>query len=786
MIQKFNQTSNINYQTFEFPKCWLIIIMFVFIGIFSNAQYDANRYPIIPKPFQLLPLNGQFAINEKTVILTDNRFYHNEIDYFRKQVKVFYGIDLKYGNKNVSENFIYISEDSTDIPNEGYYLFVVKNEINIYGGHAGIFYALQTVFQLIHQSTGALATVSPYNIPSCSIIDQPRFSWRGMHLDVARHFFPKEDVKNYLRYMAMYKLNTFHWHLTDDQGWRIEIKKYPKLTSIGAWRNGTLIGHEGETVPRYDSIRYGGFYTQDEIREIVKFSDSLHITIVPEIEMPGHALAMLAAYPELGCTSGPFSVSKTWGVFDDVLCPREETFTFLDNVLKEVCALFPGKYIHVGGDECPKARWKESPFCQSLMKKNNLIQTVSSGENELQSWFTQRIVKMLQQKGKQAIGWDEILEGGLAEGAAVMSWRGEEGGIAAAKAKHFVVMSPGAYCYFDHYQSQNANEPLAIGGYLPLEKVYAYDPTPSSLNASEKKYILGVQANVWTEYIPDFKQVQYMIFPRMAAEAEVAWTETANKNFDFFVARLIPHFRMYDRMKINYSKSLFEVRAKIEMADNGNGILVSLSTLFPNGVIRFTRGGKEISSNSEIYKDPILVSGEETIIAGVYVGNERKSDFFNQHFEKNLALGKKVVLRKNPSPSYNTNGSLTLVDGIEGRTPWMGSEWLGFWGDTLDATIDLGNDTLLKSIIFRFLMDHSSWIYGPQSVFVYCSSDGKTFKEVPEFEIEGNSYGTYWYLTSAIRCRYVRVVATSLQKIPSGNPGEGNPAWLFVSEIRVN
>ncbi len=783
MIKKFNQTSTIKNQTSAFLKC-LMLMMFLFTGVLLNAQYDANRYPIIPKPYQLLPFSGEFLIDSKTVILTDNRFYHKEIDFFRKQVKDVYGIDLKYGNKKVSGNFIYISEDSMDIPNEGYDLFVIKNEINIYGGHAGIFYALESLFQLIHPSTGSQFPIAPLNVPSCSIVDQPRFTWRGMHLDVARHFFLKEDVKNYLRYMAMYKLNTFHWHLTDDQGWRIEIKKYPKLTSIGAWRNGTLIGHEGETVPRFDTIKYGGFYTQDEIREIVKFADSLHITIVPEIEMPGHALAILAAYPELACTSGPFSVSQTWGGFDDVLCPSEKTFSFLEDVLKEVCALFPGKYIHIGGDECPKSRWKESVFCQDLMKKNNL-----KDENELQSWFTQRIVKMLQQRGKQAIGWDEILEGGLAEGAAIMSWRGEEGGIAAAKTKHNVVMSPGGFCYLDHYQSQNASEPLAIGGYLPLEKVYEYDPVPSSLNADEKKYILGVQANLWTEYIPSFTQVQYMIFPRMAAEAEVAWDETANKNFDFFVARLIPHFQLYDRMKINYSKSLFEVKPKIERGKDGNGILISLSTMTSNGKIHFTRGGKEITSESEIYSGPISIHGDETIIAAVYEGPQIKSSPYIQHFQKNLALGKSIALRKNPSTSYNTNGSLTLVDGIVGRkSPWLGSQWLGFSGDTLDATIDLGKDTLISNVNLSILNDPNSWIYAPYLLKVFVSNDGIQFNETKVSEHVPQKESLTELSTSFQRehARYVKVVCYPRPIIPIGHPGEGNPAWLFVSEIEVN
>ena len=747
----------------------------------SFAQYDANRFPIIPKPAQLIPTDGAFAINSQTIIFTENKSYGKEINVFRNQLQAIYGIAIQYGIAKTEKNFIYISQDSTGLPNEGYKLQIKYEGITIYGGQAGVLYALQSVFQLIRPSTGSMYAISPFSIPACTITDQPQFSWRGIHLDVSRHFFTKENIKDYLKYMALYKLNTFHWHLTDDQGWRIEIKKYPKLTSVGAWRNGTIIGHQGQAKPQFDTLHYGGFYTQLDILEIIKFADSLHITIVPEIEMPGHALAMLAAYPELGCTQKDYKVANTWGVFEDVLCPSEKTLSFLDDVLQEVCALFPGKYIHIGGDECPKESWEKSTYCQNLMKLNNL-----KDENELQSWFTKKIVTMLQKKGKQAIGWDEILEGGLADGAAVMSWRGEEGGIAAAKAKHNVVMSPGTYCYFDHYQSQNENEPLAIGGYLPLENVYAYNPIPSILKVEERKYILGLQANVWTEYIPDFKQVQYMLFPRIAAEAEVGWAENTTKDFDFFLKRLMPHFYLYDRMKINYSKSIFEVKATTARAENG--INVTLSTLSPKGKILFTLEGKEINYNSTAYTDPILVTGNEIIKAAVFEGTIQKSNFYIQHFQSNLAFGKPVTLRKNPATAYNYGGSLTLVDGKTGRIPWLGSEWLGFSNDTLDATIDLGKEMEIHSIAISFLNDPNSWIYTPTSSLLL-SSDGINFssERCQKFTLSmsKNSIEQKKYECES-KARYIKIIGTSYQSIPTGFPGKGNPAWLFISEIEVN
>jgi len=369
-----------------------------------------------------------------------------------------------------------------------------------------------------------------------------------MHLDVCRHFFSVDEVKQYIDLLALYKFNSFHWHLTDDQGWRIEIKQYPKLTEVGGWRNGTMVGRYSDQ--QYDSIRYGGYYTQEEIREVVDYAAKRHINIVPEIEMPGHATAALAAYPEFSCTGGPFEVAQGWGVFPDIFCPTEETFTFLENILDEVMALFPSSVIHIGGDEAPKDRWKECAHCQALMQREGL-----ASEEELQSYFVQRIEKYVNSKGRTIIGWDEILEGGLAPNAMVMSWRGTEGGIAAAKDKHQVVMSPNNDCYFDHYQGDPANEPLAIGGMTTLEDVYNYEPVPPGLSKEESAFIIGAQANVWTEYILNFEHVEYMAVPRMIALSEVLWSTNRKSNFDDFKLRLARNLQLLDRQHVNYSRT---------------------------------------------------------------------------------------------------------------------------------------------------------------------------------------------------------------------------------------
>ena len=387
-------------------------------------------------------------------------------------------------------------------------------------------------------------------LPLVSVDDRPRFKYRGLHLDVSRHFFDVTYVKKYIDFIALHKMNYFHWHLTDDQGWRIEIKKYPRLTAVGGYRDGTIIDRfpgKGN-----DSIRYGGFYTQEEIKEVVAYAASRYITVIPEIEMPGHALAALTSYPYLGCTGGPYKVQQTWGIFKEVFCAgNDSVFTFIENVLDEVMPLFPAAYVHIGGDECPKTSWKICPKCQKRIADNHL-----KDEHELQSYFIQRIEKYINSKGKKIIGWDEILEGGLAPNAIVMSWRGEKGGIEAARQQHDVIMTPGTHLYLDHSQNKKGNEDsVSIGGYLPIEKVYSYEPQSSELNELQKQHVLGAQGNVWTEYMGSASKVEYMIFPRLAALSELLWSPAASRNWNDFKTRLPSQIKRYELWKVNYSKA---------------------------------------------------------------------------------------------------------------------------------------------------------------------------------------------------------------------------------------
>jgi hexosaminidase len=533
----------------------LCICTAVFTGA-ANAQDADPNLGIIPAPVSIKKASGQFVLSQETVLLADsltNKAVVFLTDYL--QNKTMLRVKLKANTGTATPNSIVLTDKGTDgLPAEGYRLTITPQQVIIAGKGAGLFYGIQTLIQLMPADRGAVA-----KIPSVQIEDYPRFGYRGMMLDVARHFFSIEMVKKYIDLMAAYKLNSFHWHLTDDQGWRIEIKKYPKLTQVSSQRAETVIGNYHDRTPQqFDNTPYGGYYTQDQIREVVKYAADRYVTIVPEIEMPGHSEAVLAAYPELSCDpSLPYKVAETWGVFHNIYCPSDKTFAFLQDVLTEVMDLFPGKYIHVGGDEVPKDAWKKSEFCQQLIKKLKLNKgdTKESPEDKLQSYFIQRVEKFVNSKGRSIIGWDEILEGGLSPNATVMSWRGEDGGIKAAQQSHNVIMTPGSGgLYIDQLQGKLNDEPLSIGGYDPLSKIYSYNPTPAALTPDQQKFILGVQANLWTEYIPTENKVDYMVLPRLFALAEVAWTPLANKNYtDFANTRIPAHLALLDSKKnFNY------------------------------------------------------------------------------------------------------------------------------------------------------------------------------------------------------------------------------------------
>lgn len=521
-----------------------LILLFLLLQNTLQAQIGSGQLPLVPWPKEVVLREGRFELSKNTVIAFNEQALEQEATYLGLNLLSHYGIPVAKEKKGAKTEIELKLNKAFKGIEGAYSLQITKQKIVIESNtNAGIFYGMQSMIQLI-----PVGGSGQFYLPLLSIKDAPRYAWRGMHLDCSRHFFNTAFIKKYIEMLASYKMNVFHWHLTDDQGWRLEIKQYPKLTEIGAWRKGSMVGHYRDQ--KFDSMRYGGFYTQEEIKEVVAFAARHHVTVVPEIEMPGHAVAALAAYPEYSCSKATVEVSMRWGVETNVFCANEETFEFLGNILREVMALFPSKYIHIGGDEVLKDEWNKSEVCKEIMVRENL-----KDAHELQSYFIKRIEKIVNENDRMIIGWDEILEGGLAPNAAVMSWRGIEGGKAAARQKHHVVMSPGSHCYFDHYQGKPSEEPLAIGGFTPLDKVYSYEPTPDSLSVEDASYILGAQANVWTEYINTSEQVEYMAMPRLTALAEVLWSKKESKNYEGFYKRMQLQIPWLESRKINFCRT---------------------------------------------------------------------------------------------------------------------------------------------------------------------------------------------------------------------------------------
>ncbi|MBL0183582.1 MAG: beta-N-acetylhexosaminidase [Chitinophagaceae bacterium] len=694
----------------------ILLIALLFNCLIVVGQNELN---IVPMPAEVKMAKGSFPINSNTVIVLEGSGLERSASLLNDYLQQVAGYRLETTKKNSAANSIRLNYERMDNDIAGAYNLSVNNSgVYIAGDNeTGVFYGIQTLLQLAEISTyKPLKRSNTLTVPQLTISDHPRFQYRGMHLDVGRHFFPVSFIKKYIDYLAAYKYNVFHWHLTEDQGWRIEIKKYPELTKVGAWRNGTIIGrYPGKGS---DNKPYGGFYTQEEIKEVVQYARERYIDVIPEIEMPGHSSAAIAAYPWLSCfpakpTEIPANmisqksidqqkngriklVQETWGVFDDVFCAgKDSTFKFLEDVIDEVTKLFPSKYFHIGGDESPKTHWKKCPACQLRIKNEKL-----KDEHELQSYFVQRIEKYLNSKGKILIGWDEILEGGLAPNAVVMSWRGEAGGIEAAKQKHQVVMTPGNPVYFDHTQSKNEDS-VTIGGYNPIENVYAYEPIPKELSTEEGKYVLGAQANMWAEYQEYPSKVEYMMFPRMTALSEVLWSPKEKRDWKDFERRLPSVFERLDKEKINYSRAYYDLKATVIPTENYDGIRWKIESKLKNARILvflpgifWPRGNISKEDSLELtnvkqttlfpYKEPFLISTQGYYKTRLDDSTNMK-DFplseIEQKFSLNKATGKKITLTTPPSKTYPGDGAFTLVNGVQNEKGLArSSEFLGFWG----------------------------------------------------------------------------------------------------------
>ncbi|PLK43130.1 family 20 glycosylhydrolase [Emticicia sp. TH156] len=774
---------------------WLLMLSFSAI-----AQ---NKYAIIPKPLELTPVNGTFVIDAQTRIIIPKGGSEQRLlaEMLAERLTEAGGVNLKIEEADVPDNLIPTHKAIVFAPfkeqvynkmlgNEDYILKTDAKGIILAGASSqGEFYALQSLLQLLPPQifSSTLTKDVKWTVPGCTVFDRPRYKHRGSMLDVSRHFFPASFVKRYIDLLALHKMNRFHWHLTDDQGWRIEIKKYPKLTEIGSKRKESMKGHY--TDGKFDGTPHGGFYTQEEIKDVVAYAKKKFITIIPEIEMPGHALAALASYPELGCTAKslkgtPYEVTGIWGVHDDVFCPSEKTFSFLEDVLTEVIALFPGEYVHIGGDECPKTAWKQSQFCQDLMKKEGL-----KDEHELQSYFIKHFDKFLTAKGKKIIGWDEILEGGISPNATIMSWRGVEGGTAAAQQNHDAIMTPTGFCYLDYYQSDPTTEPLAIGGYLPLDKVYSYEPTPKSLTPEQAKHILGVQANVWTEYMQTPEYVEYMVYPRACAIAEIGWTSARLKDYEDFTARLKTHFERLKYLGVNYARSYYDISASSAMNEKKQ-VVVKLKSADKEAIIRYTLDNSEPTAQSLQYQPSgVVITQDGSISAAAFSQKgERLGKVLTKYFYINKATGRKYTLVNQPK-NYTGGETYGLTNGVKGEAA-NSATWIGFEGKDLDLTIDLGQPTTLNKISFAFLRASASWIMLPKEAEVSVSNDGKTFTSLQKITMgntdeQSRAVQQIGVAANGKKARYVRVFARNYGKLPENHPGHGNPAWLFVDEIAI-
>lgn len=772
-------------------------LMGVLCILFSTCFYACSEkrtlnsdYEIIPKPLDVnckgdasfLLKDGVYVIYpENNQKMQDNAEFL--VDYVEKQT----GVKLTSHAGMPVDGAICLTLDLNDDNAEAYKLIVNDKRVCISGAsEAGVFYGIQTLRKSL-----PVAQDINVNLSAVEIYDKPRFAYRGAMLDVARHFYTVDEVKTFIDMLALHNINRFHWHLTDDQGWRIEIKKYPKLMSVASERKETVVGRWYSGI--YDGKPYGGYYTQDELRDVIDYAAKRHITIIPEVDLPGHMQAALTAYPELGCTGGPYEVRTIWGVSQDVLCVGNDfTLQFVKDVLSEVADIFPSEYIHIGGDECPKVRWEKCPKCQERIKSLGLKSDAKhTKEQRLQSYMIQEAAKYLKEKGKRIIGWTEILEGGLVPDATLMSWIGESGGIEAAHQHHDVIMTPNTYLYFDYYQSKKVeDEPLAIGGYLPIEKTYNYEPMPKELTKEEQQYIKGVQANLWTEYIPVFSQVQYMVLPRLGAAAEVQWTDPSKKDYKDFLRR-VPHLvAVYDCYGWNYATRVYDVNVDMK-ADTVNHVLnVQLSTM-ADDPIYYTLDGQDPTEKSLKYTKPFTID-QSVVLKTMAVHPDRTSKISVDTIRFNKATLKPVVLLQPNESRFSPDGPVVLVDGRNGNHSFDTGAWLTVAGNDLEAVINMQAETILSSASVHVYVRKDAWLFDARGFSVSVSSDNKNYKEVASQEYkqmqESDSDGIIEHELSFDPCKatYVKIKVISEKSMPDWHWDAGKAPFLLVDEIILN
>lgn len=774
-----------------------VLIISMIIVITGVSQGITSGINIIPKPQSLELRDGTFTIdgNTKIIVTSDNDMvkkiavdFGNKLDRAKhSNIQILVGDCSEISGSKICFN---ISKDQ-QYGAEGYSLDISQQGIDISASQpAGLFYAIQTIYQLLPYQIFAPDAIGSVDLtmPCLYIYDKPRFSWRGNMLDASRHFISVDYIKQNLDYLASLKMNKFHWHLTDDQGWRIEIDEYPKLTDIGAWRvnRNNEMWHDRQEQQPDENPTYGGYYTKDEIREIIQYAKDRFIEIIPEIDMPGHSRAAIAAYPEISCDGIQRHVATGGIMSENTYCPgKEVTFEFTEKMLGEVMELFPSKYMHIGGDECNKSAWKVCDDCQKRISDNNL-----KDEDELQSYFIKRVEKIVNAQGKLLIGWDEILEGGLAPNAVVMSWRGTHGGIVAAKAGHDVVMSPGSHCYLDLRQGSPDIEPDYGYGRLLLSTAYSFNPIPEGFTDEEAKHILGVQGNLWGESMQRPFDHNYMLFPRLFAISEVGWTDYSLKDYDNFIDRVEYAFNRLDEMGVNYAPSMYNVTIDHYVNDASSDLYFSLSTDINNAEIHYTLDGSNPGLNSEVYTNPIPVLTTSTITAQSYRNSIPVGRISEKEIVFHKASGRKVRYTTDPNPKYNTS-ELCLTDCLRGTTEHLKETWAGFQGSDMKLEIDLGEQQEISTITVSLLHSTGSWIFLPVNVIFEVSSDGNSWVEVANIDFSEQAYKPGKFLKEAMasfdkrKVSNIRITAVSMKKNPEWHSAAGGSNWIFCDEVIV-
>lgn len=804
----------------------LLSLLFISPGC-KQAKDIVNEYNVVPLPNQMVPQQGRFELNKKVKVITAACLPEVKAvaDSLIQQLSLTAGITLQQTDKEQADTPAIAFITRKGMPKEGYQLSVTPTRITITASQPnGFFYGVQTLYQLLPPAVYGKVKEkkAEWSVPAVEIEDAPRFAYRGLMLDVCRHFSELDYIYKFIDMLAAHKMNTFHWHLTDDQGWRIEIKKYPKLTEIGSKRKETLVDYYYTNFPQvFDGKVYGNyFYTQEQVKAVVAYAASKYITVIPEIEMPGHAIAAIASYPELSCTPDTtYDVTGTWGVFDQVYCPKEETFEFLEGVMDEVMALFPSTYIHVGGDECPKTAWKSCAHCQALIQKLGLKDDTTpnavdgkkhSKEEKLQSYVITRMEKYLNSKGRNIIGWDEILEGGLAPNATVMSWRGVEGGMNAAKAGHNAIMTPGAFAYLDHYQEDPEFAATTIGGYNTLKKTYSYNPVPDDAEELVKKHIIGVQGNIWNEYIQNNDRRDYQTFPRAIALAETGWTLNEQKDWKNFCQRMTAEFDRMDVMKVKACRNFFDVNINTH-ADSTGVLNVLLETFYPQADIHYTTDGSEPTSQSALYTQPFALKGAIDLKAAAFYQEKKLGKVSHKPLYGNLISGKSFTatpgLEGMTGDTMDENDALGmdkttfgLTNGKRGNAasynPWTSFTMTDLCKEVV-FIVNLEKPTSIRKIVFGTLFNPAYRILPAKAASVEVSTDGNHYVKVAEatfthsFPKQGRKAFTDSLTFVPVQATFLKVTFQNGGTLRNGidcrrdTPGEIIQADLFLDEIEV-